>query len=204
MYLTTPPTAERLSLYQLHHIGVMLEPKAGVRSDTLAYPYFACDNGCFSDKWEQDTWLAWLERQPRTALFAVCPDVVGDAVKTKELAHWLPVIRGMGFAPAYVAQDGVESAPPPWDDFDWLFIGGSTEFKLSATAGDLIREARARGKRVHVGRVNSLQRMRWCAAHGADSADGTFVAFGPDVNLPKVQGWLSVVRSEVHLFGGAA
>ncbi len=56
-------------------------------------------------------------------------------------------------------------------------------------------EAKDRGKQVHVGRVNSARRLRWARDHGADSADGTYVGFGPDVNLPKVTRWLDGVRA---------
>jgi hypothetical protein len=58
----------------------------------------------------------------------------------------------------------------------------------------LMAEAKARGKWVHVGRVNSKRRYQWCHSHGADSADGTFVAFGPDVNIPRLARWLAPER----------
>ena len=41
-----------------------------------------------------------------------------------------------------------------------------------------------------MGRVNSLRRLRLAAADGYDSVDGTFLAFGPDVNLPRLRAWL--------------
>lgn len=34
---------------------------------------------------------------------------------------------------------------PPWRQFDTLFIGATTRWKLGAEAAELIREARARG-----------------------------------------------------------
>lgn len=46
-------------------------------------------------------------------------------------------------------------------------------------------------KWVHCGRVNSKKRYKWCESYGADSADGTYVAFGPDINIPKMARWLS-------------
>lgn len=121
---------------------------------------------------------------------------MGDAAATIELSRpWLPKIRALGYPAAFVAQDGQEGLPVPWDEFDVLFVGGSTDWKLGPHARDLAREAKARAKRVHVGRVNSERRWRYCEASypfglGADSVDGTFLTFGPDTNLPRLLAWI--------------
>jgi hypothetical protein len=170
----------------------MLNPNMGNRPDPR-WPYWAADNGCFSDKWDEAKWWAWLTNLPvQGCLFAVCPDVVADAEATLARAAWLPKIRALGFSPAYVAQDGWDPTTVPWEDFDWLFIGGSDKFKLAA--GPIIRDAKQRNKQVHVGRVNSYDRLRWARYFHADSADGTYIGFGPDINLPKVERWLRRVR----------
>jgi hypothetical protein len=41
-----------------------------------------------------------------------------------------------------------------------------------------------------MGRVNSARRLRHAARVGALSVDGTFLAYGPDVNLPRIARWL--------------
>jgi hypothetical protein len=41
-----------------------------------------------------------------------------------------------------------------------------------------------------MGRVNSLRRLRLAARDGYDSVDGTFLAFGPDKNLPRLLAYL--------------
>jgi hypothetical protein len=41
----------------------------------------------------------------------------------------------------------------PWDAFDVLFLGGTTDWKLGPAAADLTAEARRRGLVVHMGRV---------------------------------------------------
>lgn len=69
------------------------------------------------------------------------------------------------------------------------FIGGSTAWKLGPHARRLVADAKRRGKWVHMGRVNSLKRFRYAAAIGCDSCDGTYLRFGPDINLPKVLSW---------------
>lgn len=74
----------------------------------------------------------------------------------------------------------------------WLWaadIGGTTEWKLSEHARGLAAEGRDRGLWIHVGRVNSGRRFSsWAPA--ADSCDGTFLAFGPAANVPRLLEWL--------------
>lgn len=108
-------------------------------------------------------------------LFVTVPDVVADARATAhQWVRWAPAVRRRGLPVAFVAQDGCERGLiPPVYEFDALFIGGSTEWKLGPAAAALIRAAKRAGKWVHVGRVNSYERMRYCAAVGADSVDGT-------------------------------
>jgi hypothetical protein len=179
---------------------------------------WCADNGCFSKGYPgDDAWFAWLEsftpEERARCLFAVAPDVVGDAVATETRSRpWLAKIRALGYPVAYVAQDGLEDLEMPgddggdwWDDFDVLFIGGSTEWKLGRHAINLAAEAKRRGKWVHMGRVNSERRLRYADAIGCDSADGTYIAFGPDLNLPTVLGWLRATNDQGALdFGGVA
>jgi hypothetical protein len=164
------------------------------------------DNGCFGKGYPGDqAWLAWLDTLPADRVtFAVAPDVVGDAAATlARSAPFLPLIRGKGLPAAFVAQDGLEHLLVPWDDFDALFIGGTTAWKLGPAARALVGEAKARGKWVHMGRVNSERRYTYAAWIGCDSADGTFLTFGPDVNLPRIQAWLRTL-DQLPLFGGVA
>jgi hypothetical protein len=149
-----------------------------------------------------DLLRSYLSHRER-CLFVCAPDVVGDAEATLGLA--VPMakeIRGRGWPVALVGQDGMEHMDVPWHLFDWLFVGGSTDWKLGVGGRALVAHAKALGKKVHVGRVNSLVRYRYCAhALGADSADGTYLAFGPDVLLPNVLSWVRAADQGV-LFGG--
>lgn len=154
---------------------------------------WCADNGCFSARFDEGKWWAFLTRnvaRAGTCLFAVAPDVVGDAQATLERSlPWLPRIRALGYPAAFVAQDGLEHLAVPWDEFDCLFLGGSTAWKLGPDAERLAREAKARGKWVHAGRVNSRKRYQHFKAMGCDSADGTFLTFAPKTNLPRVLRW---------------
>jgi hypothetical protein len=88
-----------------------------------------------------------------------------------------------------VAQDGLENLNVPWRTFDVLFIGGTTEWKLGPDVRTLIEEATERRKPVHMGRVNSKKRLRYAKSIGCSTADGTYITFGPDKNLPIALSW---------------
>lgn len=196
LYLANPCGADVIASMRAGSLGYIDTPAQGNKRPQGVV--WAADNGCFGKGYPGDEqWLSWLERNAQDAsscLFAVAPDVVGDAAATLERSTpWLPRIRALGYPAALVAQDGLEDLEVPWDEFDVLFIGGTTEWKLGAYARAVIREARARGKWIHMGRVNSEKRYRYAHALGCDSADGTYLVFGPDVNLPKLKAWLRTV-----------
>jgi hypothetical protein len=192
LYLANASSPKVREAMRTGEIGMICTPAEG-RSPADA-KIWAADNGCFGKGYPgDDAWLAWLRQHAAHAdrcLFATAPDVVADAAATlARSAPWLPVIRALGYVAALVAQDGLEDLTIPWDDFDVLFIGGSTEWKLSATAALIAAEAKRRGKKVHMGRVNSARRWAYAEMVGCDSADGTFLAFGPDTNLPRLRAW---------------
>lgn len=171
-------------------------------------------------------WLDWLEKSiapiADRCLFATVPDVlrwitledgkripVGDAEATlARFPNYAPTVRAFGLKAALVAQDGLlwdddgvfaGAERVAWDDFDSLFVGGSTEFKLAETTADLCRAARERGKWIHVGRVNSWKRIAAVRDY-ADSVDGTFLGFAPRTNWPRLLAWLDRLVAEPTLF----
>jgi len=164
---------------------------------------WCADNSCYTDKWDEHRWWRFLVKHAGDAdscVFAAAPDVVGDhhATLSRSLP-WLPKIRDLGYPAAFVAQDGATPDEMPWTQFDVLFVGGSTEFKLGPAARALIRSAKRRGMWVHVGRVNSYKRCRAMEALGVDSVDGTKLTFEPDVALPLVLSWVTRMRGEPGL-----
>lgn len=163
---------------------------------------WAADNGKFGKGWPgPEAWYLWLrdtvERYSSDdCLFAVAPDVPFDAVGTyAESRPWLPWIRALGIPAAFAVQDDCERGlMPDWDEFDVMFLAGSTEWKIGEVAFSLSVQAKERGKWVHMGRVNSLKRLRRADSFGCDSADGTFFAFGPDANLARARSWVQASR----------
>jgi hypothetical protein len=175
----------------------------------LGLPW-AVDNGAFSgfDPARFRRLLARITGLPG-CLFLVCPDVVADARATlARWREWSPECRATGQPLAFVGQDGLEDLAPPWDEFTCYFAGGSTRWKLSTVSLDLIAEAKARDKYVHVGRVNSLKRLRWCVDAGADSVDGSgysrFAALTrtkrPDMKLERHLRFVRQLEQEGCLF----
>lgn len=177
----------------------MVTPRMG-QQPPAGQPW-AADNGRFSapQDYTDAGYLAWLERMPvESCLFATAPDVVGDAAATLALSSpLLGPIRQLGYPVALVGQDGLEHLTVPWDDFDVLFIGGTTDWKLSPAAAGLVEEAKRRGKWVHMGRVNSRRRLAYADAIGCDSADGTVLKH--DVSR-DVAGWVRHVNSNPSLW----
>lgn len=198
-YYVPPSTSAIRREIQLGTFGMITTPKQG--NVIIGNARWVADNGCFGHGYPGDAqWLRWLaSRQADRALcaFATAPDVVGDATATlARSAPHLLAIRKLGYPAALVAQDGLERISIPWGTFDVLFIGGTTAWKLSGHARDIAGEAAGRGLGVHMGRVNSLKRMRYARQAGCISADGTYLTYGPDVLLPKAIGWIHQIRSE--------
>lgn len=183
--------------------GFMLTPSMGQLPPEGSS--WAADSGCFNRATYvgDEAYLAWLAARAGDSdrcLFATVPDVVGDHDAT--LAIFRPLaqqIDDLGYPVAFVAQDGASIENIPWDAIDALFIGGSTGWKLSEDSFELVAEGKRRQRWVHVGRVNSLRRLRAFAHAGADSTDGTFLAFGPDANLPRLAGWLDYLHANMTL-----
>jgi hypothetical protein len=184
-------------------LGQIATPAAG--NAILPGVSWCADNAVFADRYPGDSeYLAWLATRPHrvNCRFAVAPDVVGDAEAT--YVRSLPMLRRIqGLVPvAYVGQNGATPDSLPWDQFDALFVGGDTAWKLGAEARALVSEARSRGKWAHMGRVNSAKRLRYAQFIGCDSADGTYLAHGPDANLPKLLQWLRAATAPT-LWGSA-
>lgn len=218
-YYATASTPQIRQAMRLDLLGQIITPAAGNRLEpwvewvadngiySRAYP-------------GDTAYLAWLAGRAAyrsRCRFAVAPDVVADHATT--LARSLPVlprIRAVVGRVALCAQNGATPTNLPWDDIDAVFLAGIvecapcgyvpplaalpqrlcpaghalTEWKVGEVAAQVTAEAKRRGKWVHMGRVNSLDRLTRAIEMGCDSADGTYLAFGPDTNLPRLLAWL--------------
>ena len=188
-----PSNLDHQSAMKEGNVGLMSSPN--ISYDTKGW-IWAADNGCFSDKWDSGRWETWLNRTAG-ALFATVPDVVGDAAATRERwDEYHSTVAATGHLPAYVLQDGQDGVDVPWDEAACIFVGGTTDYKLGESARRHVTEARSRGLWVHMGRVNSYKRLSLAAAWGCNSADGTLLAFGPDILVPKLLEWVRRIQTE--------
>lgn len=183
-------------------IGLLCQPGNSYELQIDSYACWAADNAAFAKgktyldfnfaKFDDflDRRLARLTpEQKARCLFVNAPDAIDvdpagnvtmsyPEVTLERFAKYAPRIRANGFPVALVGQPGMELMIDelPWDELDVLFLGGHNEWKLGEGAALLTAAARARGKKVHMGRVNSRKRFHYAASIGCSSADGTFLA----------------------------
>lgn len=154
---------------------------------------FAIDNGAWTAHqqrrpFDTDAFLRLLASHGARADWVVVPDIVqgGRASLALSLA-WLPIVLDMAPVALLAVQDGMTD-----DDVGHLlgprvglFVGGSTEFKLSTMAA-WAALGRSAAAWVHVGRVNTARRIHQCGLAGVQSFDGTS-ASRFSCTLPKLE-----------------
>ena len=157
-------------------VGQLLTPLTRFTLQRPELPW-GIDNGAFA-RFEEKAFLSLLKREEHhkaNCLFVTAPDVVASARRTLEVfERWKGRLATWPIALAI--QDGQQDLEIPWDDIAAVFIGGSTEFKLSPAAGHVIKAAKIMGKWAHVGRINDPDRFAYFEELGADSCDGTGIS----------------------------
>ena len=166
--------------------GKHMNPPAGFR--------FAIDNGawpCFKNNlpFDHEGFTELIEIHGGAADFVVIPDIVAGGMKSFEFSlSWLDRLKHFHRI-LFAVQDGMIT-----DDVGallervpnmGLFLGGSTEYKLKMMYGwGMVTHALRRY--YHVGRVNSMRRIKLCAEAGANSFDGTSATMYSD-SLPNLE-----------------
>lgn len=152
---------------------------------------WAIDNDGFRGV-DEKAFAKMLDRIAGTpgCIFANAPDVYSgsetDHKQTLERWHeWRTTIRDAGFPASFVLQRGATIETVPWKTLDAVFIGGDDDFKLGTEAARIVEEAKRRKKYAHMGRVNSVRRIRYARLIGCDSVDGTGWARFRNANLPR-------------------
>lgn len=190
--------------YNDAHLGRLVQPRhySSIKATAETGIPWAADNDAFGG-WDAERRVRYIKMLDHLegvpgGLFVALPDVVGDAKQTSMMfSEWLPSLKERGLPVALVAQDGIEELGVPWDSIDALFIGGTTEFKLGMVAQEFGFEAKRRGKWLHMGRVNSLKRIRYAASIGCDSVDGSSFARFSKTWIPQGLGAMKAGRQIV-------
>jgi hypothetical protein len=157
---------------------------------------FALDNDAYIAYRLQKPWnrTAWLEMlrfftlpTRRPPMWALCPDVVGDREGTIRKWHEeSPCIFKLGWQSAFAVQDGMDARDVP-GEADLIFVGGTDAFKWRS-----MRMWVEHFPRVHVGRVNNIEKVWLCEDLGVESVDGTGWFRDPSRKdkLPALVTWL--------------
>lgn len=175
-------------------LGWLIGPSALRKTKLRPWVPFALDNDAFNafthnTPWDEVAWLSMIRAlTPHRPMWALCPDKVADRAAT--LALWdryLPVLINHNLVPAFAVQDGMTSSDVP-PSAQVVFVGGTTDWKWGT-----ITHWTKHFPRVHVGRVNSVEKLRKCAELGVESVDGTGWFRDPSdpTKLPALQRWLA-------------
>lgn len=176
-----------LMRYPYPNVGRLIQPRHydGMPATVRNGRPWAADNDCFQ-RLDPDAYRKMIHTIPTGGLFVTAPDVVGDHRATlRRWRRWAPLLHRLGHTPAFVLQDGCTRWGQVPDDAGAVFVGGTTVYKLSDTAAELVAEANRRGMWTHMGRVNTRRRIRLAKAWGVRSVDGTAFARFTDTHI----GW---------------
>lgn len=187
-YATTTRTRRNIDAMRDAGWRLLLTPDI---SDDWGMGY-AIDNGaygCFlrGAPFNADRFRRLLSAYGERADWCVVPDIVSAGNESLDFSlEWLPECLSVSRRVLLAVQDGMSAQDilPHVSDRVGIFVGGSTDWKLKTIPlwGGVAKSARCY---LHVGRVNSQRRIRYCAGVGADSFDGTSVT-RYSVELPKL------------------
>lgn len=180
VYASRTGTRRALALFARWGWRILVSARGVLRTEGFAY---ALDNGAWTahargEPFDGDAFREAVDQLGSAADWVVLPDVVGDCARTLQLsATWAP--RLADHRRMLVLQDGVTSADVDAFCADHplhgVFVGGSSEWK-DASTGWWSAWARERGLVCHVGRVNTLTRLRLCVEARVHSVDGSGVS----------------------------
>ncbi len=147
---------------------------------TEGFERYAIDNGAWTAFQKKQTFnsLAFIRcviLLGALADWVAVPDIVAGGKESLRLSlKWLPWVLLHAKRALVPVQDGMEESDVRdlLSDRVGIFVGGSTAWKLATMAG-WCRLAKERNVWCHVGRVNSMRRIKTCQMSGATSFDGT-------------------------------
>lgn len=186
-------------------VGLLLGPSYFKKQALRPWLPYALDNDAYTawqkkKEWSEPAWLEMLQWARMTGykpLWTVVPDVVANRRAT--LDNWIryaPIVDEIGWPKAFAVQDGMTPDDVP-GTAEIVFVGGSNSFKWRT-----LQLWTDNFKRVHVGRVNNIEKVWQCQDLGVESVDGTGWFRDPsrEDKLPALLGWLENRRDEMLKF----
>ncbi len=169
------PLLHHLSERYCGAIGWMVSPATKFFKPRNTIPY-AIDNGKYAahvnkTEWDESAFFDLLDKyklEKHEPMFVVVPDAIGDKNETLWLWDLYSTrMRKYCWRLAFAAQDGMVPSDVP-RSANLVFMGGSTRWKWRNVA-----LFTASFEHVHVGRVNSGDKLEYCEKVGAESCDGS-------------------------------
>jgi hypothetical protein len=172
-------TGTRTNLEALRAAGwrLMVSARGVLRTEGMPY---ALDNGAWTayrrgERFDEPAFLRALMLLGPNADFVVVPDIVCQGALSLRFSEaWLPRLQPLGHPLLLAVQNGivprdVEGLVGPRLG---LFVGGDSPWKERTLPfwGDLALSSNCH---FHVGRVNTVRRIRLCVQAQADSFDGS-------------------------------
>jgi hypothetical protein len=159
---------------------------------TEGFDRYALDNGAWSSytqgrPFDDDAFRRCLRALGAGADWTVIPDEVAAGARSLEMSlRWMRHVLDETPRALLAVQDGmtVDDVRPFLGARVGIFVGGSTEWKLS-TLADWCALGTELGVWCHIGRVNTVRRIKSCAVAGATSFDGTSASRFA-VSIPKL------------------
>ena len=203
-YTSRTGTRSTLALLREHGYRLLVSAAADLRSEGFRY---AIDNGAWPahcqgrDMLDLGRYRKAVDKLGDGADWVVLPDIVGAGERSLALSlEWLDWTSSRTRLPLIAVQDGMTPSDiaPLIGGGIGIFLGGSTDWKLQTCLmwGRLADEF---GSYLHVGRVNTKNRIQLCASSGAASFDGTSPIMFPSAKVALIAKW----TAETPRQGGA-
>ena len=176
-YASRTGTRRNLDALREHGWRLLVSATGCLRHE--GFPY-ALDNGAWTafqqgKPFDESRFVRALLKMGRESDWVVVPDIVSGGSSSLELSlSWLPRVLSEAPKAVLAVQDGFreEDVSSLLSPSVGVFVGGSTEWK-EANISRWACLAGSRGSFCHVGRVNTVRRIRLCLEGGASSFDGT-------------------------------
>lgn len=180
-------------------VGLLLGPAYFAKQSIRPWMPYVLDNDAFSawsngTEWNHAAWSAMLARarlNSHKPEWVLVPDVVADKAATLESwGRHSPEAAACGWPLAFAVQDGMIPNDVP-AAASLVFVGGTTEWKWANLSTWV-----ASFPRVHVGRVNNIEKVYHCEDIGVESVDGTGWFKDPtrEDKLPALLDWFQGTR----------